>query len=240
MDFDLSGITTATTRTLTMPDNDVDLGSAFAEASHNHAAGDINSGTLAHERGGIEADISAIATGGILYGSGAGAMAILAAGSNDDVLTQAAGVPSWAAPAAAAGYSISGRSYNSSGVGLIGEFFTRNMVAAAYTGHHTLFIPSSVTTINSVILYFFSDNATGNGQMDVDVDYCAVDEQYNNHSGQLLNQTITLTTDNDLYGFDIIAALGSLTGGDALGVKITNDHTNNFDMLVTDLVVDCD
>ena len=72
---------------------------AKADASHNHAAGDVNSGTLAHERGGIEADISAITTGGILYGSSAGAMSILPAGSDTNVLTQASGVPSWAAAA---------------------------------------------------------------------------------------------------------------------------------------------
>jgi len=38
--------------------------SAFADASHNHAASDITSGTLAHERGGLEADVSAY--GGLL------------------------------------------------------------------------------------------------------------------------------------------------------------------------------
>lgn len=38
----------------------VDAGlSAKAASSHNHAAADVNSGTLAHERGGLEADVSA-------------------------------------------------------------------------------------------------------------------------------------------------------------------------------------
>lgn len=35
--------------------------SSFAASSHNHAASDINSGTLAHERGGLEADVSSAA-----------------------------------------------------------------------------------------------------------------------------------------------------------------------------------
>lgn len=52
---------------------------------------------LPHEVGGLEADISAITTGGILYGSGAGAVSILTAGTNGHVLTLASGVPSWAA-----------------------------------------------------------------------------------------------------------------------------------------------
>src|SRR3990167_9112195 len=44
---------------------------------------------LKHEYGGIEADISAITTGGILYGTGAGTMGILPAGTNGHILTQA-------------------------------------------------------------------------------------------------------------------------------------------------------
>ncbi len=46
-----------------------------------------STGTLKHERGGIEADISAIAKGGIVAGSGTGSMAIRTVGSNDQVLT---------------------------------------------------------------------------------------------------------------------------------------------------------
>jgi len=42
-------------------------------------ASGVSAGTLAHERGGLEADVSAITTGGILRGSGAGAVGILAA-----------------------------------------------------------------------------------------------------------------------------------------------------------------
>lgn len=59
--IDAGAITTGTTRVITMGDRDVDLasGGTFAENSHTHAASDINSGTLAHERGGLEADVSA-------------------------------------------------------------------------------------------------------------------------------------------------------------------------------------
>ncbi len=42
------------------------------------AAADITSGTLAHEQGGIEADISGVADGGMLVGTGAGTMAVRA------------------------------------------------------------------------------------------------------------------------------------------------------------------
>lgn len=104
----------------------------------------------------------------------------------------------------------------------------------------TIVIPSWVTTINSVNVYLFSDNATGNGQVDIDTSYCAVNELYNTHTGQLLNQTITLTTDNDLYTVDISSAVSSLTGGDLLGLKITNDHTNNFDTLLCGVLIVCE
>jgi len=64
-----------------------------------------NDGTFKHEVGGIEADISAIAKGGLVAGSGSGSMAIRTVGSNDHVLTadssEATGMK-WAAAASGA------------------------------------------------------------------------------------------------------------------------------------------
>lgn len=76
--IDAEAISTGTTRVITMGDRDVDLasGGTFAEASHNHAASDINSGTLAHERGGLEADVSAYA--GLVKISGGATSAVTA------------------------------------------------------------------------------------------------------------------------------------------------------------------
>ena len=54
----------------------------LATASHVHAAGDITSGTLAHEQGGLEFDASAVDNGDVVVGTAAGTMAIRA-----DVLT---------------------------------------------------------------------------------------------------------------------------------------------------------
>jgi hypothetical protein len=50
-----------------------------------------NDGTLKHEVGGIEADISAIAKGGLVVGTGTGSMAVKAVGTDDYVLTAASG-----------------------------------------------------------------------------------------------------------------------------------------------------
>ncbi len=79
---------------------------AKAASSHNHNASDINAGTLTHERGGIEADISAIAIGGILAGTGTGTMGIVSAASasDGDVLTiQAEGTAAWEEPSGGGG-----------------------------------------------------------------------------------------------------------------------------------------
>ena len=63
--------------------------SAFASASHTHATTDITSGTLSHERGGIEADISGVAIGDVLAGTGTGTIGIVTSTghSDGDVLT---------------------------------------------------------------------------------------------------------------------------------------------------------
>ena len=50
-----------------------------------------NDGTLKHEVGGIEADISGIAKGGLVVGTGTGTMDVKAVGTNDYVLTAASG-----------------------------------------------------------------------------------------------------------------------------------------------------
>ncbi|KKK54026.1 hypothetical protein LCGC14_3088880, partial [marine sediment metagenome] len=53
-------------------------GEAGAATTGDSATAFFGAGTIEHERGGIEADISAIADGGVLVGTGAGTMAIRA------------------------------------------------------------------------------------------------------------------------------------------------------------------
>jgi outer membrane protein assembly factor BamB len=74
----------------------------IAAVSHMHSAMDITSGTLAHEQGGLEADISGISTGDVIAGTGAGTLGLVTASghSDGDVLTlQADGTADWETPA---------------------------------------------------------------------------------------------------------------------------------------------
>jgi hypothetical protein len=80
-----------------------------AATSHNHAASDINSGTLTHERGGLEFDASGVAIGDVIAGTGTGTMALVTATghSDGDVLTiQADGTVDFETPAAASGLTV--------------------------------------------------------------------------------------------------------------------------------------
>ena len=94
----LAGTETLTNKTLTTPT----IGS-FTNATHNHenAAGGgqlsitaATTGTLTETRGGTGQ--TTYATGDVLYASASNTLSKLAAGTNGQVLTLAAGVPSWA------------------------------------------------------------------------------------------------------------------------------------------------
>jgi hypothetical protein len=74
----------------------------LANLSKGINAGNIATGTLKHEQGGLEADVSAVTTGDVLAGSSAGVIGIVAAlGKSDgDVLTlQADSTAAWETPA---------------------------------------------------------------------------------------------------------------------------------------------
>lgn len=78
--------------------NQTAIEAAVAPLSHSHAAAAIISGTLAHERGGLELDISSITTGDVLAGASAGVIEIVTASghSDGDLLTlQADGTADW-------------------------------------------------------------------------------------------------------------------------------------------------
>lgn len=81
------------------------------------------------------------ATGDILYASAANTLSKLAAGSNTQVLTLAAGVPTWAAPTAAGVTSVSGTTNRITSTGGATPVID---IDAAYVGQ------SSITTLGTI------------------------------------------------------------------------------------------
>lgn len=111
--FEASAITTGTTRVITMPDADVNLGdigsggasvlndltdvTAPSPSSNQYLrwngsawvptsidTGHIASGQLTHERGGLEFDASLVTTGDIIAGTGAGTMGLVSSAGHSD------------------------------------------------------------------------------------------------------------------------------------------------------------
>lgn len=92
--FSLAGITTGTTRTITVPDADITLAAtALAQTFTNKT---ITSST--NVLGGITMTLGSDATGDVYYRNSGGVLTRLAIGSSGQVLTVASGLPSWATP----------------------------------------------------------------------------------------------------------------------------------------------
>lgn len=88
--------------------------------------GDLNTASVFI--GGTTYPLTAVATGDVLYASGGGTLSRLAAGANGQVLTLAAGIPSWSTPAASGVTSIT------AGTGLTGGTITSTGTIAADFG----------------------------------------------------------------------------------------------------------
>lgn len=76
---------------------------AGAALTGDSATAFFSAGTIEHERGGLEADISAITTGGLIRGTGAGTVGVLAIGTEGQVLTVSSGAADWADAAGGGG-----------------------------------------------------------------------------------------------------------------------------------------
>ena len=224
----------------------------------NLDAAKIASGTVVHERGGLEADVSAYdgvprisggATSEIKYNLSATAAPAV---SNDN--TQGYGVGSrWVDTTndkeyvcldAGTGIAVWTETTQSGGGGSSKMGLWTGWVnsgGASTKGdyklgtHNTtlqmnLYIPASWSTIDLIEIYILGTNGTGNGQYDLHSDYGAVDEDYQANSESLLNQTLTFTSANDVYKIDAAGVFTSLAPGDVLGLAPDDDATNNFEI----------
>lgn len=143
----------------------------IAASSHSHAASDITSGTLAHERGGLEADISTIAIGDVIAGTGAGTLGLVTSTghSDGDVLTiQADGTVDFETPAGGGGggggLTITAKAANYTAVA--GDLVSCDATSGAFT----ITMPASPTTDDKIGIYLehgsftLSVTVQGNGK----------------------------------------------------------------------------
>lgn len=100
-------------------------------------------------------------------------------------------------------------------------------------------IPSQITTITSArIRLILGTAATGNGQYDLALQAGTIDEQYNAVTASANNQTLTLTSNNDIYEINATSLFASVTGSDSFGVLLTNDKTNDANLYVMGILLE--
>lgn len=183
----LTDTQTLTNKTLTTPT----IGS-FVNSTHNHeaAAGggtlsitSATTGTLTATRGGTAQ--STYATGDILYASAANTLSKLTAGSNGQVLTLAAGIPSWASSAgditgvtAGAGLSGGGTSgtvqldlelSTTSGLSLAGSGDARTLEIADTIAGNGIAISSKVLAVDVTDTNIFDTSSLSSSSSKVPV-----------------------------------------------------------------------
>lgn len=102
--FEVAAISAATTRTITVGDESINISTGASSSFLNRTLSN-GSGTLPVANGGT--NIATYAVGDILYASATGVLSKLPIGTAAQILTVAAGLPSWATQAAAANTALS-------------------------------------------------------------------------------------------------------------------------------------
>lgn len=92
--------------------------------------------------------------------------------------------------------------------------------------YFSFFVPTNATSIVTCQLIGIPD-ATETIQFDVDTDFGAVGEPYDNNSDQINNQQESVTA-NQIWASDLSAALTGVAAGDLVGMKITSNTTSIY------------
>lgn len=100
-----------------------------------------------------------------------------------------------------------------------GNFFGDYQVAlnTAAIRYFTFFIPTDFMGLTSCVLVYIKRD-TDNQQWQLESDYGAAGEQYNNHSESQLTGLVA-ETDGRIYELDITGVLSSIAAGDYVGVS---------------------
>tara|TARA_R110000824_G_scaffold15044_6_gene63621 strand:+ start:3341 stop:6115 length:2775 start_codon:yes stop_codon:yes gene_type:complete len=206
--LEVDSLTTATTRVLTVQDADGTL----ELTGHVHAAGDITSGTLAHERGGLEFDVSAVAIGDVIAGTGTGTLAIVAASgaSDGDVLTiQADGTVAFETAAGGGGGGLTVTKKVANYTAAAGDL----VVCDATSGAFTITMPAAPTLDDVIGVYLEHGNFT-----------LSVVVQGNGKTLGEFGSSITMRGPGELFVFQYEAAKWVLSGQSGAPFVDGRDH----------------
>lgn len=209
------------------------------------------SGTLPIANGGT--NITTYTTGDILYASAANTLSKLAVGTNGDVLTLAAGVPSWAAPAPSVGGLIL-KAQSTSTTGSADTIYYYNVTAdsdtltldgspsdndrigavlSATSGTNTLLIARNGSTIGGiaadVTLYVAGDGIT--------LQHISGDWVLTSNTIKLHYTTLERTTAQTISGFTTIDFNSEVNDQGGLGDIVNNwiipRRTGNYQIVIT-------
>jgi len=172
---------------------------------------------------------STYTAGDILYASASNTLSKLAKGSDDDVLTLASGIPSWAAAGGGGGtkefivhflsnsghatevYNTAEGDFQLTGTGATEEISTN------------FFIPNDFTSLTEAIIMAVPD-ATETIQWDTVVDFASAGEASNANSDSETNVQLAVTN-TIIAEMDISGSLTGIAADDYVGIQITSDTT---------------
>lgn len=245
--------------------NDTTNASTYAAASHTHAASDINSGTLTHERGGLEADVSAYA--GLIKISGGTTSQAVADTDYQDVLAEGAfvdgdktkldGIEASADVTDATNVTAAGALMDSE---LTDIAFVKAVsdadVSTVNTGTSTTAVPTAdslagsyagTKSIQMVVFDFATDVATGDGKFYFRVPPALNGMDIVNVHADVITAGTTGTTDIQLHNVtdavDILSTkltidsteTGSDTAATAAVINTANDDLATNDIIRVDV-----
>lgn len=175
------------------------------------------------------------AEGDIIYGSGDNAIARLAKGDDDDVLTLASGIPSWAAPAAGDGATkeffvpVSTIDHTGDEVSNFWCPVINLNIAAEYCGF-SFKVPHDYTTLTSCKVIVIPEG------IDISIDWTFA-AQYAADGEARTTDTDTDTadglglTENQLHAIDVSVAFPNLAADDYVGARIILDAVSAGDAI---------
>lgn len=164
------------------------------------------------------------AAGDTMYASSPTQLSRLAKASNGDVLTLAAGIPSWATPAPVTKEFFAGWGYTDGSAGFEYGLAHASVANTKYVVCN-FFVPHDFTAITDAVIVLISNSSEGAANIDISSSYGAAGEAKDTHTESDSDSTYVLTLDQ-FYELDVSGILTGIAVGDYVGVKLLNSETN--------------